>query len=635
MGSMLKKLQSIPWLPEALALLGGIVYLAQLIYFAHTQVSVMDEGLYLYKGFLFASGRYTPFQNYGPLTNQMPFSFWLPGLVQVLLGPGLRVGRYFAVLLALVMIFALWLTGRRLSNRWLAAGLVWLVALNPATARMYSLAISEGTIACLVMAVLALTLGGKRPPWQLMLGGALSGLIVMIRINLLPLPFFLVLYIAWQYGWKRGLGVALSGIAVVALGHALYWPNILRLWTYWLPENLTPFLAAFRPPAGADPKYDPIVSLLDRLWSFADAFRYHFPAFVGALLAWAFWPRRAAWKSEEHFRAAVFLSVTFVALAALHAWASLGKNYCVYCFPIYASFYSGMGLLLAAISLPSWRLHLPRLRQVLALLVVFGLLVGGAFIYYAVQDKYLFPEAGRALMQIQVPRLGGGRILPGTVNLWQLVANLTGISHYKLSRIADFAPLLAICAGLEILLALLVWGGSRLLRWPPRAALKGYSLASGMLLALWLAGCLLLPTSLLSNGWQSYDCGSDEIANYELVGEKLAQLIPPGAQIFWRGYSPVNLLYLPEAAIYPSQLNGDYSLRLGGDPDALLRYGWWSEPLGRQWAAEADYLLVEERNYTGWLQELLESGAYEEYAHLPSHAPCRPDASLIIFRLKP
>jgi len=79
-------------------------------------------------------------------------------------------------------------------------------------------------------------------------------------------------------------------------------------------------------------------------------------------------------------------------------------------------------------------------------------------------------------------------------------------------------------------------------------------------------------------------------------------------------------------------LNGDYSFRLGGDPDALLRYGWWSESLGRQWAAEADYLMVEQKYYTGWLKDLLESGGYEEFARMPSNAPCRTDAALIIYR---
>jgi hypothetical protein len=626
---MLKRFQSITWLPEALALSGAIVFLAQLVYFAHTQFSVIDEGLYLYKGFLFTSGRYTPFQDYGPLTNQMPFSFLLPGLVQVMFGPGLRAGRYFAVLLALVMVFALWLIGRRLSNRWLAAGLVWLTALNPATARMYSLAISEGTIACLVMLVLALTLGSKRPLWQLLLGSALAGIIMMMRINMLPLPIFLFFYIAWQYDWKKGLWAALAGIATVLISHALYWPNILRLWTYWLPASLTPFLDAFRPPASADPLYDPTISIIDQVWSFAHALRFHFPAFAGALLAWAFWPVRAAWKREEQFRAAVFLSVTFIVLVAMHAWASLGKNYCVYCFPIYAAFYSGIGLLLTAISMPSWQLHLPRLRKSIPALIVFGFFVTGAFVYYANKAEYLFPASARALVQIQVPRLGQGRILPGTVDLWKLVTNLTGISYENILLITDFAILLAICAGITIGLGLLIWAISKFWR------LKNQSVTSRMLLVTSLAGCLLLPTNLMANGWQSYDCGYDEISNYEKVGAELAQVIPAGSSIFWRGYSPVNLLYLPDIVIYPSQLNGDYSFRLGGDPDALLRYGWWSEPLGRQWAAEADFIIVEEKYNRGWLQDLLESGIYEEYARLPSNAPCRDNASLIVFQLKP
>lgn len=629
---MVKKLLSFPWLPEVLALLGGIVYGVQLLYFAHTQVSVLDEGLYLYKGFLFASGRYTPFQDYGPLTNQMPFAFLLPGLVQILFGAGLRVGRYFAVFLAVVMVGALWVVSRRLGNRWLAAGVVWLMALNPATARMYSLAISEGTIACLVVLVFALSLGGRRPFWQLLLAGVLSGIIVMIRINLLPLPFFLVLYILWEYGWKKSAWVALAGIVTVVASHALFWPNILRLWVYWLPEGLTSFLNAWRSPADALPLYDPDVSYLNRIWSFVNAFRFHFPAFVGAVLAWVFWPRRKEWKSEGHFRTALFLSAVFFSLAALHAWASLGKNYCVYCYPIYASFYSSAGLLLVVVSLPSWRLHLPRWRQFFPLLVVFGLLVGGAYVFHAEQRQYVFPDVYKSLMTIQVPRLREMRILPGTVDLWLLISNKTGLSYYKLSRMADFAPSLGICVLATGGLALLAWGGVKL--WP---VLRKRNLPAPTFLlgAVWVMGCVLLPSNFLANGWQSYDCGVDEIANYEQVGRQLAQTIPAGAKIFWRGYSPVNLLYLPDVDIYPSQLNGDYSFRLGGDPDALLRYGWWSEPLGRQWAAEADYLLVEQKYYDGWLRDLLEGGEYEEYARMPSHAPCRPDASLIVFRHKP
>ena len=48
---------------EGLALLGGFVYLYQSWLYAHTQNSVLDEGSYLVKGFLFATGKYWPYQD--------------------------------------------------------------------------------------------------------------------------------------------------------------------------------------------------------------------------------------------------------------------------------------------------------------------------------------------------------------------------------------------------------------------------------------------------------------------------------------------------------------------------------------------------------------------------------------------
>ena len=82
-----------------LALSGGIAYSIQSWIYTHTLPSVLDEGNYLYKGYLFVSGEYQPYQDYGVWTNHMPLSFLIPGWVQVWFGPGLRTGRYFAVFL--------------------------------------------------------------------------------------------------------------------------------------------------------------------------------------------------------------------------------------------------------------------------------------------------------------------------------------------------------------------------------------------------------------------------------------------------------------------------------------------------------------------------------------------------------
>ena len=121
-----------PWLAEILAGLAGVTYIVQAFIYAHTQFSVLDEGAYLVKGYLFATGQYTPFQDYGPWTNHMPLSFLIPGWVQAIFEPGLRTGRYFSIFLGIVLLLGLWWVTRRLGGRWWAAGAVWAIALNPA-----------------------------------------------------------------------------------------------------------------------------------------------------------------------------------------------------------------------------------------------------------------------------------------------------------------------------------------------------------------------------------------------------------------------------------------------------------------------------------------------------------------------
>lgn len=59
---------ALSWLAGILTLLGAVYFLNRLLYFADVNRSILDEGLYLYKGFLYASGRYFPFQDYGPVT---------------------------------------------------------------------------------------------------------------------------------------------------------------------------------------------------------------------------------------------------------------------------------------------------------------------------------------------------------------------------------------------------------------------------------------------------------------------------------------------------------------------------------------------------------------------------------------
>src|SRR5512143_3889983 len=86
------------WLAGLLALVGMLTYAGLALWFAHTSASNLDEGSYLYKGYLFASGQYHPFELYGPQTNKAPLAFLIPGYAESIFGPGLRTGRYVAIL---------------------------------------------------------------------------------------------------------------------------------------------------------------------------------------------------------------------------------------------------------------------------------------------------------------------------------------------------------------------------------------------------------------------------------------------------------------------------------------------------------------------------------------------------------
>ena len=68
-------------LADWLSLLGTGAYGIQSLVYIFTSRSMLDEGLYLVKGWYFATGQYTPFQDYGVLTNHMPFAFLIPGYV--------------------------------------------------------------------------------------------------------------------------------------------------------------------------------------------------------------------------------------------------------------------------------------------------------------------------------------------------------------------------------------------------------------------------------------------------------------------------------------------------------------------------------------------------------------------------
>ncbi|MDR3575597.1 MAG: hypothetical protein P4L50_17190 [Anaerolineaceae bacterium] len=618
--SWVDRARSIPWLAEGAAVLGLVLYGVQSFVYSHQIESTIDEGNYLYKGYLFATGVYRPFQPYGPWTNKMPLSFLIPGWVEAVFGPGIRTGRYFAIFLGLLILAGVWLACLRLGGRWWAAAGVLAIAINPILIKEYSQALSEGLIACLLVWSLALVLGSKRTLGELCLAAALAGLVVDTRQNMLPLVPFIVLYIIWEYGWRKGMISAAFALLPLIVVHVIYWPGILQIWLPYLPQKLTPFLDSFRAQVGNPNAWDlSSTSFSSRLFVFWEGIRQNFVSMIGALCAWIFWPKKSEWKSASHFKAAVFLSALLIVLALAHAWASLNDDYCVYCFNIYLSFFCETGILLVAASFSSWTRKPGIFRQLLAGLAILVAVTG---IAYGAHE-----EVDTALLSITIPRFHGLQILPGTTQLWRMLSNKYGTSYDLLKQLVPTAA--GTLIGILILIAALVYFLA--------AHRKGRGIAPGYsaLVGFFLLGILLTPSVVLGGGNADPNCG-DILAAYESSGKQLAGQIPPGSLVYWEGgLSPAPLLYVPGVRIFPPQLNDGYALRQGGDADVLYRNGYWNQELSTKWISQADFVLLEGKYSKQPIYNQLSTDGYDQLKPTQQILTCRSDSQILIFRRKP
>ena len=608
------KLQLPDWAAYLVALLGLGVYTVQSWFYAHSTASVLDEGAYLYKGYLFVTGQYIPFQDYGAWTNHMPLSFLIPGYIQKWFGLGLGTARAFMLALGILTLIGIWIIVRRFSGHWWAALAIWMVALNPFTISLYSIAASQGLIVCMLIWVMVFSLGEEQPIEQLFLGSILAAALWLTRINMAPVLPVLILYIFWQYDRKTGIRVALAGAFILIIGHALYFPDILKLWVQWLPRDLTPFLDPWRiPAADAVRSWNPPVETLDRIFSFWRSVRSHAVAFLGWFTVAMLWAHPKHWKKSAHYKTAVFLFSLFGILFLLHAWASLGHSYCVDCFKNYLGFFSPLGILLICISFPNTKKQNSRWTSWIFSLVMLGVSTAVAFSYT------INAELKNKILKIPVPRIQSLQFLPGTTPFGAALENKFAFSD-KLLKHLLVAPAGFVVGAILLLISLYVYKKTK----------KNF--VTIVASAFFVASMLLSFSPILGQFKSTENCG-DVIAANENAGSHIANIIPAGSKVYWAGgLSVAPMLYVPDISFPIPQINGGYSFHLGGNSDTLLKFGRWNEDLSQQWKEEADFLLIDERHYSEEWSGFLGSKNFDEMPPTAPTIPCRDDSSIHIFR---
>ncbi len=593
-------------------------FLVQAVVYAHQMPSRVDEGSFLIKGYYYVKGIYQPFQDYGPWTNNMPLAYYIPGLAQVAFGPGLKTGRYFAIFTAVLMLLAMWLLLRRLKGKWWALAGVLFFSLNPALIKTYVQAVSQVTVACLLAWSLFFLIGEKRSLAQIGLGAFFCALTTLTRQNMVFMMAFAVLYAWFVFGKKAGwTALACAGVPFL-LVHVLFYPRIISLWAAWLPEFILKLIQYQAISSGIEQVWSPEIGLLTRFTSFFTAVRYYFVPLIGVLLCLLALPRKDAWKSKVERQTVLFLGMLFTIMFLLHAWASLGKNYCVYCFPNYLAFFIPIAVLMAVIVLSNLGSIQPKIETFWAFLI--GLFfIPGAFLGS-------LETVGRRVMSLAVPRFKGGRMVGGSTELWKLFSNRFGFSYDEL------LPYIAVAFGLMIAAAFL------LLAW---LAFRGFGRRKGLhagnfiLAALVILSLILMPSPLLADMQTSNTCGGDVLNAFEKVGAQLNERIPAGVTVYWAGGSVVTpLLYLTDDFVHPQLLNGVYSKYLGGERDDLERKGYYNAASIEAWRAEADYIVNSNIKMVGSWLTFLNSDDYDEYQHTDALDPCDPTTFLRIYKKK-
>lgn len=553
----------------------------------------MDEGNYIFKGLFYATGQYYPYQPYGFLSNKMPMSFLIPGWILQFFERGITAPRIYALLVSILFLIGLFLLIRRETNFSFALLGVWVFALNPIFIKTYSLAISQGLVACLFVWSLYFYFGKTRNQIQILIGSLLTSLVVMSRENMIPVIVFLWVYIFVRH--RKNLWIAvLASLAPIIFIHILYFPNIMVNWVKWIPfepikETLYDWLGVTLPNSISEKVNGP--NLFSRITALFEGIKINLWIFLSFLLAIiSLLSKRIKDKRFE----VLSLSLLFTLLILMHAWASVGKNYCIYCFQIYLSFFNFLGVFI--FSLTMYECKVSQFKNPKWVVAGFSLISFIAITFSSYEDMYRSPIyrwLDENFWKFPLPRIKDFRLAEGTMNIKAILIN-------KFDWDIEFAlktlfPIFSV-AMIVLIIFFLSYLVVKILN-NKRSKFSNPQLWNQMIVVNLLIILLLSPTFLGGNSAYPFQCQPNVIESINAAGQTLARTIEPGSMVDWRSSdSPILMLYLQDIKLHPPQLNNEYSYMNSSDTELVERMGWWNEELSMRWLMESDYLIVSPRD---------------------------------------
>jgi len=604
------------------------IYLVKALYIATTTWVGMDEGYYLIKGYWFLTGKQVPFSVNGAITNKPPFAFLIPGLSQFI-SPGILSGRIFAILTTIISLIGLWLIIRRNSNGWWANLALLSFAANDFWVETYTREYTQTLTLFFLIWSLYFGLGKQRSNRQIILGGIMAMMTVLIRQNMAPYFALFALYLAWEHSLKKAFLLLIPGGLLFIGIHIYYWPGIfLNLWVSALPREWRTPLVEF---LGLKDIFR-FVAEEGRevfgysIWQIAHAYsRVIKTSFLAVFIAFiANFLLPLIWKADrERAKQNIFIILTFDLLLAVHLNVVVKAQVLLFNLPVYLLFWAPITLILLPIAYQvvgkpgqGWlaRAFLPA-----GMILFFGLLGLG-------YSSKLSP----GLLNFSVPRTNGGTLQPGSTELWSFLANKFALDPKIQAYLLPTIFGLVVGTVIVVVLYLL----SKLLQ-----RSHGVPSRQGMFAAL-LAGFLFI-SSLPSIPREEVDrtCQVNTIAALRVAGETIEAQIEPNALLFWAVENQPSigaLFHFGEVSIFPKQLNGNHYYRKNLTLEESAQSRYWSDAQAVEWLKQADYLVGEPGRTEYWLELVREIPGLEavKLEGAPPMNPCSENSRILLYELR-